>query len=48
MRVNEDTVLRGHRVLLVPYEPHHVPRYQCVTMELGVIKDDVPCYVLSE
>ncbi|XP_073540160.1 alpha/beta-tubulin-N-acetyltransferase 9 isoform X1 [Phyllobates terribilis] len=27
MRVNEDTVLRGHRVLLVPYEPHHVPRY---------------------
>ncbi|KAM9296094.1 alpha/beta-tubulin-N-acetyltransferase 9 [Gastrophryne carolinensis] len=27
MRVNEDTVLRGQRVLLVPYEPHHVPRY---------------------
>ncbi|KAM3909957.1 alpha/beta-tubulin-N-acetyltransferase 9 isoform 1-T1 [Leptodactylus fuscus] len=27
MRVNEDTVLRGHKVLLVPYEPHHVPRY---------------------
>ncbi|XP_056406089.1 alpha/beta-tubulin-N-acetyltransferase 9 isoform X1 [Hyla sarda] len=27
MRVNEDTVLKGHRVLLVPYEPHHVPRY---------------------
>ncbi|XP_044156158.1 N-acetyltransferase 9 isoform X1 [Bufo gargarizans] len=27
MRVNEDTALRGHRVLLVPYEPHHVPRY---------------------
>ncbi|XP_068120620.1 alpha/beta-tubulin-N-acetyltransferase 9 [Hyperolius riggenbachi] len=27
MRVNEDTVLRGLRVLLVPYEPHHVPRY---------------------
>ncbi|XP_073444095.1 alpha/beta-tubulin-N-acetyltransferase 9 isoform X3 [Dendrobates tinctorius] len=27
MRVNEDTVLRGHRVLLVPYDPHHVPRY---------------------
>ncbi|XP_077107614.1 alpha/beta-tubulin-N-acetyltransferase 9 isoform X1 [Ranitomeya variabilis] len=27
MRVNEDTVLRGQRVLLVPYDPHHVPRY---------------------
>ncbi|KAG9473638.1 hypothetical protein GDO78_004115 [Eleutherodactylus coqui] len=27
MRVNEDAVLRGQRVLLVPYEPHHVPRY---------------------
>ncbi|XP_063315128.1 alpha/beta-tubulin-N-acetyltransferase 9 [Pelobates fuscus] len=27
MRINEDTVLRGQRVLLVPYEPHHVPRY---------------------
>ncbi|XP_069807778.1 alpha/beta-tubulin-N-acetyltransferase 9 isoform X2 [Dendropsophus ebraccatus] len=27
MRVNEDTVLRGQGVLLVPYEPHHVPRY---------------------
>ncbi|XP_063816750.1 alpha/beta-tubulin-N-acetyltransferase 9 isoform X2 [Pseudophryne corroboree] len=27
MRVNEDTALRGQRVLLVPYEPHHVPRY---------------------
>ncbi|XP_053564848.1 alpha/beta-tubulin-N-acetyltransferase 9 [Bombina bombina] len=27
MRVNEDTVLRGQRVILVPYEPHHVPRY---------------------
>ncbi|KAM4691682.1 alpha/beta-tubulin-N-acetyltransferase 9 [Rhinophrynus dorsalis] len=27
MRVNEDTVLTGQRVLLVPYEPHHVPRY---------------------
>ncbi|KAE8576824.1 hypothetical protein XENTR_v10004333 [Xenopus tropicalis] len=27
MRVNENTVLRGQRVLLVPYEPHHVPRY---------------------
>ncbi|KAG8564988.1 hypothetical protein GDO81_012654, partial [Engystomops pustulosus] len=25
MRVNEDTALRGHRVVLVPYEPHHVP-----------------------
>ncbi|XP_075702617.1 alpha/beta-tubulin-N-acetyltransferase 9 isoform X2 [Rhinoderma darwinii] len=27
MRVNKDTVLKGHRVLLVPYETHHVPRY---------------------
>ncbi|XP_072260048.1 alpha/beta-tubulin-N-acetyltransferase 9 [Pyxicephalus adspersus] len=27
MRVNEDTVLRGQRVMLVPYEPHHVIRY---------------------
>ncbi|XP_018093982.1 N-acetyltransferase 9 [Xenopus laevis] len=27
MRENENTVLRGQRVLLVPYERHHVPRY---------------------
>ncbi|XP_075435683.1 alpha/beta-tubulin-N-acetyltransferase 9 [Ascaphus truei] len=27
MRVNENTVLRGQQVQLVPYEPHHVPRY---------------------
>ncbi|CAI9571482.1 unnamed protein product [Staurois parvus] len=27
MRVNEDTVLRGQWVILVPYEPHHVVRY---------------------
>ncbi|KAG8446332.1 hypothetical protein GDO86_013968 [Hymenochirus boettgeri] len=27
MRGNQDTTLRGQQVLLVPYEPHHVPRY---------------------
>ncbi|KAM5125435.1 alpha/beta-tubulin-N-acetyltransferase 9 [Mantella aurantiaca] len=27
MRINEDAVLRGQRVILVPYEPHHVVRY---------------------
>uniref|UniRef100_A0A3B3Z7M9 Alpha/beta-tubulin-N-acetyltransferase 9 n=1 Tax=Periophthalmus magnuspinnatus TaxID=409849 RepID=A0A3B3Z7M9_9GOBI len=27
MRINEDTLLEGHRVVLVPYTPEHVPRY---------------------
>uniref|UniRef100_A0A8C6UBM6 N-acetyltransferase 9 n=1 Tax=Neogobius melanostomus TaxID=47308 RepID=A0A8C6UBM6_9GOBI len=27
MRINEDTLLEGHRAVLVPYGPQHVPRY---------------------
>uniref|UniRef100_A0A8B9ZEQ5 N-acetyltransferase 9 (putative) n=1 Tax=Anas platyrhynchos TaxID=8839 RepID=A0A8B9ZEQ5_ANAPL len=27
MRINQDTVLQGSRVTLVPYTPAHVPRY---------------------
>lgn len=27
MKINEDTLLQGHRAVLVPYTPEHVPRY---------------------
>ncbi|KAM9426260.1 alpha/beta-tubulin-N-acetyltransferase 9 [Pholidichthys leucotaenia] len=27
MKINENTLLEGHRVALVPYNEHHVPRY---------------------
>lgn len=27
MRINENTLLKGQRVVLVPYNPEHVPRY---------------------
>lgn len=27
MKINENTVLEGHRAVLVPYTPEHVPRY---------------------
>lgn len=28
MRINEDTLLEGSKVVLVPYNAEHVPRYQ--------------------
>lgn len=28
MRINEDTLLEGSKVVLVPYTSEHVPRYQ--------------------
>lgn len=27
MRINENTLLEGHKAVLVPYNPEHVPRY---------------------
>lgn len=32
MKINEHTRLIGNKVILVPYEKHHVPKYDCYNL----------------
>lgn len=38
MRINEDTLVEGSQVVLVPYSPEHVPRYQHLSVRHKLIK----------
>lgn len=39
MRINEDTLLEGSKVVLVPYNAEHVPRYQPLSQHHNLIEN---------
>ena len=45
MKLNQDTILLTPNLMLVPYEPHHVPKYHGWMQSAELLEQVICCHI---